>query len=119
MKIDRKKIHQMFGGKCAYCGTDLIDESGKYMQVDHVKALRRNWYGNGSLNPENHNEENLFPSCPKCNNYKGSQDIEGFRFWVKNTPKVLEKLTPYRNAVRFGMIKVKKWDGLFYFEKYI
>lgn len=121
MKIDRKKVHAMFEGHCAYCGHTLENESGKFMQIDHVEPLRRNWYDkNGScLNPHNEIEANLFPACLKCNNYKGSMDVEEFRFWIKHTPMVLEKLTPYRNALRFGMIEVKEWDGVFYFERKI
>jgi len=107
MKVDRKQIWSMFGGKCAYCGCDLVNESGKYMQVDHVKALHRNWFSKGSLFPENDNQENLFPSCPKCNNYKHTLDVERFRFWVKNTPNVLLKTTAFNNALRFGMVEIK------------
>ena len=120
MKLNRKAIYDMFDGHCAYCGCELENESGKFMQVDHIEPLRRNWYDkNGScLNPENDHENNLFPACLRCNNYKGSFYIEEFRLWIKHTPEVLSKLTPYRNALRFGMIEVKEWDGLFYYEKF-
>ena len=117
MKIDRKKIHKMFNGHCAYCGCELKDESGKYMHIDHVKALHRNWFSSGSLFPENDKEDNLFPSCPKCNRYKSTLSIEHFRGWVKNSYHVLGKVTAFNNAIRFGMIEFKQWDGLFYFEK--
>ena len=122
MKVNRKEIYDLFGGHCAYCGIELKNESGKYMHIDHVDPLRRNWFdkvNKGScLNPENDVKENLFPSCPKCNNYKGSLDIESFRSWVANTPKVLGKLTAYNNALRFGMIEVKEWDKKFFFERW-
>ena len=118
MKIDRKKIHKMFGGKCAYCGCDLKDETGKNMQIDHVEPIRRNWYDTGCLFPELDKEDNLFPSCLRCNNYKGGMKLEHFRDFLKTTLQRLEKNnTNYRNALRFGMIEEKKWDGKFYFEK--
>lgn len=121
MKIDRKKVHAMFEGHCAYCGCTLENESGKFMQIDHVEPLRRNWYDkNGTcLNPQNEIETNLYPACLKCNNYKGSYDVETFRGEVKQALERLEKSAPYRNAVRFGMIEIKEWDGVFYFERKI
>jgi len=121
MKIDRRKVYDLFNGHCAYCGCELENESGKFMQVDHIEPLRRNWFKkDGScLNPENDHGKNLFPACLKCNNYKGSFGREEFRSMLKNTPNVLKNITPYRNALRFGMIEVKEWDGVFYFEKQI
>ena len=116
MKIDRKTVHQMFGGHCAYCGEVLENESGKHMHVDHIKPVYRNIYAGGMDAPKNHNIDNLYPSCVRCNLYKSTLSIEHFREWVKNSYHVLEKVTAYRNAMRFGMIEVKEWDGLFYFE---
>ena len=121
MKVNRKEIYDLFGGHCAYCGIELASEAGKHMHIDHVEPIRRNWYDKDKscLHPERETKENLFPSCPKCNNYKGSLDLEEFRSWVANTPQVLSGITAYNNAVRFGMIAIMKWDGKFYFEKYV
>lgn len=119
MKIDRKKIHAMFSGHCAYCGEILPDESGKYMQVDHVEAVYRNIWNKGKMiRPENDNEENLLPACKRCNNYKDTMSIEIFRKEIFKAIERLEKIVSYRNAIRFGMIEIKEWDGLFYFEKF-
>jgi 5-methylcytosine-specific restriction endonuclease McrA len=107
----------MFDGHCAYCGCTLKDESGKYMHIDHIEPLRRHWFMKGCLNPENETEVNLFPSCPQCNRYKGTMFIDQFRSEVKQALKRLEKSASYRNALRFGMIEIKEWDGVFYFEK--
>ena len=109
MAINRKEVHQKYGGHCAYCGVELIDESWKYMQIDH-KHPKQNGGGD--------NFENLMPSCLKCNNYKSGWLIENYRIELKRTIEKLEKLTLWRNAVRFGMVETKKWDGLFYFEKW-
>lgn len=37
MKNDRQIIFDKFGGKCAYCGCDLL----KGWHVDHLKPVRR------------------------------------------------------------------------------
>lgn len=118
MKIDRKQIHAMFDGHCAYCGCTLENETGKFMHVDHIEPVYRNIYvGEKMYKAENHNTKNLFPACVRCNLYKSTLSIEHFREWVKNSYNVLSKVTAYRNALRFGMIEIKQWDGLFYFEK--
>jgi 5-methylcytosine-specific restriction endonuclease McrA len=116
---ERLDVWKLFGGRCAYCGCELKDHSGKYMHIDHVEALHRNWWtkGNDSLFPENDRKDNLFPSCPQCNNYKNSYDLETFRDLLKDTMRKLQNITLYRNAVRFGFIELKEWDGIFYFEK--
>jgi len=108
MKVDRFKIWSLFNGHCAYCGCELKDHSGKHMQIDHVKPIRLN----GSSN-----EENLFPACPKCNNYKSGNSLIGFRHMLKNTENQLNRTTAYKNAIRYGMLTPPKWYGLFYFEK--
>ena len=119
MKIDRKKIHKMFNGKCAYCGCVLENETGKYMHIDHIEPIRRNIHNTECLFPELDNESNRYPSCPRCNNYKHSMNLECFRTFLKSTLQRLEKNnTNYRNAIRYGMIEEKQWDGKFYFEKF-
>lgn len=120
MGIDRKVIHQKFNGHCAYCGHVLQDETGKYMQVDHVEPLVRDWFKGGKpIDKKKDIEKNMFPACPKCNNYKHSMSLESFRNEVKLSPERLKVHAAYNNAVRFGMIEFKEWDGLFYFEKHI
>ena len=118
MKIDRDKIWRMFDKKCAYCGCELKSSTGKHMNVDHVEPIIRNTYSSGCLFPSDDREENLFPSCPFCNRYKSSLSLNMFRQWLIDTPRKLEKVTLYRNARRFGMIEEKKWDQLFWFEKF-
>lgn len=118
MKPDRKKVHQKFGGKCAYCGVTLINESGKFMQIDHVEPIVRDWWKGGIVHkPENDSESNMFPSCPKCNNYKHSMSLEAFREQIRLSHERLTVYAAYNNALRFGIIELNKWDGLFYFEK--
>lgn len=56
--------------KCAYCECELQIEDS-YMEVEHFKCK--------SLYPEEVvNWDNLLPSCKRCNNKKGSLDVEIF-----------------------------------------
>lgn len=108
----------MFNKKCAYCGCELKTTAGVHMHVDHVKPVVRNVFAkNIMISSVNHTEDNLFPSCPRCNNYKSTMSIETFRKEVMETLRKLEKYTLYNNAIRFGIIETKQWDGQFYFEK--
>lgn len=107
----------MFGGHCAYCGVELKDYSGKYMQIDHIEPIVRNWW-NGTCNkPQNEREDNYFPSCPKCNHYKHSMSVEAFRENIKLSLERLRAYAAYNNAVRYGIVEEKQWDGVFYFER--
>jgi hypothetical protein len=129
MKVDRKQIHAMYGGRCCYCGNLLKDETGKHMHVEHLLPVQRNmpkskWKSywkeyKPCENPENENVKNLMPSCPKCNIIKNSLPLEQFREMIKDTIRQCERQTSYQRALRFGMIEVKEWDGVFYFEKYV
>jgi 5-methylcytosine-specific restriction endonuclease McrA len=57
-KKNRELVKNMFGGKCAYTGTDLLPD----WQVDHVSPIRRNWWlNNSALFEENHILENMIP----------------------------------------------------------
>jgi len=118
MKVDRKKIHGLFDGHCIYCGCVLIDESGKYMHVEHKLAVDRD-IKTGKMNkPENDVESNKYPTCPNCNIDKNSQPLESYRNSIKDRLRQLQRQSLYRSAVRYGLVEEKQWDGLFYFEKH-
>ena len=117
MKADRDKIWKMFGCKCAYCGNILESSKGKDMHIDHIEPLVRLWNGS-TLFPDADRENNLFPCCPPCNNYKHSQTLEDFRYQISMAYERLENSATVRNAKRFGIISKVEWDKLFWFEKY-
>ena len=112
-KLSKSKIRAivfgMYGGKCAYCGIDLV----KGWNVDHIKP--QIFGGTNDL-------DNLNPSCKDCNNYKCHTDLEGYRNQLR---KMLnEKLvylfkskTKMQVAMNMGSIKHTLWDGVFYFER--
>lgn len=126
MKIDREKIYNKFGGKCAYCGIEL---NGKF-QVDHIIAKER--YINKCMNDEfpeflKHLDisdidhiDNLFPSCQSCNVYKHSYDLEFFR---RNISRLIFQLNEhsaqFRMAKRYGLVNETGIEVEFYFEKVV
>ena len=113
VKLSKAKIRAIvfdkYGGKCAYCGVDLV----KGWNVDHIKP--QVFGGTNDL-------QNLNPSCKDCNNYKCHTDLEGYRNQLhKMLNEKLEYLfkskTKMQVAMNMGSIKHTLWDGKFYFER--
>lgn len=123
-KIDREKIKKKFGGRCAYCGEKLSDN----WNIDHViaksifkKVIEENsqpaFLKHLKINDVNH-DDNLFPSCGSCNRYKDSYTLRQFRKELSSLIRRLnERITIYRIAKRFGLIKEVEKKVVFYFEK--
>lgn len=107
-KIDRSGVHGKYDGHCGYCGKSI---TLKEMQVDHMNPV---WSAKDNTV---HDLTNLMPSCRRCNHYKRADNVEQFRFSMKGLHKRLEKIYINNVAVDFGMIDIKPFDGLFYFEK--
>lgn len=106
MKIVRQKVYEKYDGHCAYCGKPITI---KDMQVDHALAKR-----NGGTDCN----DNLMPSCKRCNHYKRAADIETFRnFLLGGLIERLMKVYIFRVALDFGMISINGWDKKFYYEK--
>lgn len=117
MKIDRELIRMKFNGLCAYCGDKLPER----WHVDHFKPVVREVYGKNAgkmTKPENHNSENVMPSCPSCNISKMSLPLEDWRSWLEYHVESLNKHNPtYRLVKRYGLIIETKKPIVFYFEK--
>jgi len=119
-KVDRKAIHQKFGGHCSYCGREI--EFNK-MQVDHLVPIYRGWENKTlegfGLERGEETEENLYPSCARCNRWKSTWSLEDFR---KEISMQIERLNKYNNNYRmakdFELITETKAQVVFYFEKY-
>lgn len=113
-KQEREIVFQKYGGKCAYCGENLI----KGWHVDHIEPIVRNWTDGSCEKPENHNLENMNPSCPSCNIQKHSLSIEQFRGKIK---QFLNSLNLYNNqykiAKKYGLVSESEIEVKFYFEK--
>ena len=102
----RKKVHEKFEGRCAYCGREITLEE---MQVDYVTPIRQG--GTDDF-------KNLFPSCRWCNHYKRSMDLEGFRTYLETLHERLSKKYIVKVGINFGIVDIKPFDGTFYFEYY-
>lgn len=125
-KADRQKIFGKYGGRCAYCGCELL----KGWHVDEIEPVRRNhvwdsvnrkWIAhptNPMLHPERMNMDNQNPACASCNINKHSESLEDFRKAIK---KYVESLnlysTQYKIARRYGLITETNIEVKFYFEK--
>ena len=123
-KIDRQLIHDKFGGKCAYCGTDLI----KGWHVDEIEPVRRNFvydktngnYKNDGtcIHPERFHIDNQNPACASCNINKHSMSLEEFRKQIKGFMNHLNNIsTQYKIAKRYGLVSENDIEVKFYFEK--
>jgi len=124
---DREIVRNLFYGKCAYTGTELLPD----WQVDHVKAVRRNWWlNNSAMFEENHNLQNMLPAQRIVNHYKHSMDLEQFRTFMKDfhirisklpkNPKIEKsiKRKAYMLEISrlFDITTDKAFSGRFYFE---
>jgi len=109
-KADRIKIWKKYRGRCAYCG-QCIDYQD--MQVDHIIPRRGGRYHAADA------EENLNPSCRRCNHYKRSHSLERFRQLVQTLDSRVNGHYINKVALDYGIIEgVKPWDGVFYFERF-
>lgn len=124
-KKARELIFNKYGGKCAYCGCDLV----KGWHVDHIEPIRRlkllsigsngkrNWYAAGSMHPELETEENLNPACASCNINKHSESLEAFRSRIFNFINSLNQYSvQYKIAKRYGLVVENVKPVVFYFE---
>lgn len=116
-KAQREEVRMKFGGKCAYCGSDLPER----WHADHMEAVERTAWGpdKGKMRrPDRDAIENLMPSCPPCNIDKHAMSLEGWRNKLARAIEVLANNYPtYRHAVRFGLVAETPKPVVFYFEK--
>ena len=104
-KEKRLIVYKKCGGHCCYCGKDI---EYKDMQVDHMAPLHKN---------KNNDIENLWPACKMCNHYKRGFDLERFRNLILTLHERIESNYINKVGIDFGIITVKPFDGIFYFEK--
>ena len=110
MKIDRLAVYNRYSGHCAYCGK-LITLST--MQIDHIVPKARGWKVSDVNDMSNTN-----PSCRSCNLYKRNHSLEGFRKkYLGMLHLRLAKQFTVKIAIDYGIVKLEKWNGVFWFEK--
>ena len=105
-KERREKVWLKFNKHCAYCGKEI---EYKDMQIDHM--IPKAFNGNNDF-------ENLMPSCRRCNHYKREENLEGFRRLMKTLHERIQNQYTAKVAIDYGIIKIKPFNGTFYFEKY-
>lgn len=130
-KSDREKIFNKYGGRCAYCGCELVkgwhvdeiepvrrteqykrDEKGKVIYVDYKPVIEK-----FVLHPERFHIDNQNPSCASCNINKHSASLEDFRELIHGFLKSLNRdSTQYKIAKRYGLIHEIEKPVVFYFE---
>lgn len=113
-KKEREAVYQKYGGKCAYCGTEL---NGKW-QLDHlIPRLHLDLKPPKATFEQVHCIDNYMPACNSCNNYKGPFTLEGFRKNLQKQTEVLRRDRPtVRLAERYGLVKFEDKPVVFYFE---
>lgn len=104
-KNQRMEVYNKCNGHCAYCGCEL---EYKDMQVDHVKAFRHG--GEDNI-------DNYLPACRSCNHYKRANGLEGFREMMTTIHERISNDYITKVGLRYGIVKLTPWDGIFYFEK--
>jgi len=127
----RIRVWNKYKKRCAYCGNPLLSFTGKHMQVDHkypksfakvykypepLRTERMKFYG---LEGETIDDfKNLMPSCRRCNHYKRAEKLENFRETLKTIQNRLMDIYIFKVAVDYGVVNIKPFDGVFYFEKH-
>lgn len=115
-KSDRDKIFNKYGGKCAYCGCELQ----KGWHCDHIEPYFHNWsdelrarYNIIRDNTiDNHN-----PSCARCNKWKSTHSVEGFRNEISEQIQRLKNYSSnFRMALDYKLIEETNKSVKFYFE---
>lgn len=113
-KHEREQVKIKYGGHCAYCGVLL----GEKWHADHLVPVIRLDDDRIAESIENHNIENMMPSCAPCNISKGRQTLEGWRDWIAGHVISLNRHHPiYRLAKAYGLICETGAPVIFYFEK--
>jgi 5-methylcytosine-specific restriction endonuclease McrA len=108
--IDRQKLWLKYEGRCAYCGEKITIEN---MQKDHIiPKVHFYKYPGKDLDKE----DNLNPSCRKCNNFKFRYTIEELRYELEMQVERLKKIPQFDRALRFGLIHITNKSVKFYFE---
>jgi len=90
------------------------------MQVDHMTSIYEaeayNYIPKMSHSIIN-SFENLMPSCRRCNHYKRTETLEGFRQLMKTLYERLQSQYTIKVAIDYGIVEIKPFEGKFYFEK--
>lgn len=110
----REKVWNRYGGCCAYCGRSI---PYKEMQVDHYYPQCKAKFYARRCKIDVHAEDNLMPTCRRCNHYKRARTPKQFRELMQTLHDRVEAIYILKVAIDFGIVTVQPFDGKFYFEK--
>ena len=110
MRIDRQAVYKKYNGRCSYCGMEITI---KQMQVDHYWPQ---FLAHHQPDKDNNREENLMPSCQKCNIHKHGMKPEAWRSELERQVTMLRKSAQFDRALRFGQLEITEKPIVFYFE---
>jgi 5-methylcytosine-specific restriction endonuclease McrA len=135
-KDERSIVWNKSGGRCWYCGNPL---ESKGWHADHFKPVRRTLFkksykdcgfgkapksiktlmnNDGMQSPENDNIDNIVPACAPCNLFKSVFTIEEFRKEISlQAERARKSSVNFRTAERFGLIELRYYPVIFWFEK--
>jgi 5-methylcytosine-specific restriction endonuclease McrA len=111
----RERVYQKYNGHCAYCGRAI---EYKQMQVDHYYPQCKAKFYLRRFKIDVHSEDNLMPTCRRCNHYKRARTPKQFRELMQTLHERLEEIYILKVAVDFGLATIQPFDGNFYFEKF-
>jgi len=114
-KSKRLIVWNKYGHKCAYCGKYV---AYKDFQVDHYYPKRNPSIARKRLGCHVDDMRNLMPSCRRCNLYKRAYQPRRFKQLMRTLHNRIASIYIVKVAIDYGMIKIKSFDGKFYFEKY-
>lgn len=111
MKINREKVLNKYGGRCAYCGCEI---TLKNFQVDHIHPKCRSHF---KPDLDENRFENLNPACRKCNKFKDAFLLEEFRREIScQVSRLLERNAQFNRALKYNQLKITESPIVFYFE---
>lgn len=120
-KLDRQKIYEKYGGKCAYCGCELA----KGWHASPIQPIKLTVTETGQVVEENNELSNIVGACVNCamskthigmNGRTEQLTIENFRNAIIETFELLKQQPYYKRALKFGMITETGKEFKFYFE---
>lgn len=95
----RRKVFKILNGRCFYCGCQLDFNN---FHMNHYKSKS---HGGKS-------KDNLVPSCPECNLYKSSLNIDEFR-----TKIAFDIWNTFQGRIIKKYYDIRPKSLLFYFEE--
>lgn len=123
MKVNRRAVYDKFDGHCAYCGNPIHFEA---FQVDHVVPKHLSHFYKSEVMKQAVNAngdhvdsiDNMMPSCRRCNHYKRGETLKQFRKTMITLHQRVMQNYICKVAKDYGIIEIKPFDGVFYFEKH-